>query len=101
MLCAYPAQALMVSWCKCVATLPLNVIPASNNSKVSFVLVLVFNIYLWNFFFLWICLVFFLNHRASAAAPGRDGYCVLNLLLVLLLLFQPLPPPPAVQISAL
>lgn len=48
-------------------------------------------------FFLWICLVFFLNHAASAAAPGREGYGVLSFLLVLLLLFQPLPPPPAVQ----
>lgn len=35
MLWAYPAQALMVSWCKCVATLPLDMIPASKNSQGS------------------------------------------------------------------
>lgn len=45
----------MVSWCKYVATLPLDVILASKNSQVSFVLVLVFNMYLWIFFcgFVW------------------------------------------------
>lgn len=35
MLWAYPAQALMVSWCKCVATLPLDTIPASKNLQGS------------------------------------------------------------------
>lgn len=77
----------MVSWCKCVATLPLDMIPASKNSQVSFVLLLVFNMYLWIFFFCGFVLVFFLNHVASAAAPGREGYCVMSFLLVLLLLF--------------